>query len=160
MEPIAAQRYNESQRMEIRTLVRLASEAISYYWPMRTFVHHNPLHGLEDMPFDEGVSKGRQLLGGRGYLANEVFREYFKTGRILARHLDAALAPREEKRALKLGARDITHAEVLRARIVGNVPVPASDAFERVVGRHPDRAAIAALAEILRKAIPPAVCHS
>ena len=66
MEPIAAQRYNESQRMEIRTLVRLASEAISYYWPMRTFVHHNPLHGLEDMPFDEGVSKGRQLLGGRG----------------------------------------------------------------------------------------------
>ncbi len=40
--------------MELRTLIRLASEIIAYYWPMRTFVHHNPLHGLEDLPFEQG----------------------------------------------------------------------------------------------------------
>ncbi len=53
--------------MELKTLIHLASEIISYYWPMRTFVHHNPLHGLEDLPFEEGVRRGRRWLGGHGY---------------------------------------------------------------------------------------------
>ena len=43
--------YSETQRMQLRGLIRLSSEIIAYYWPMRTFVHHNPLHGLEDLPF-------------------------------------------------------------------------------------------------------------
>ena len=28
---------------------------------MRTFVHHNPLHGLEDLPFDEAVRQGATI---------------------------------------------------------------------------------------------------
>ena len=36
-----------TRRMEIRGVVKLAGEVIAQYWPMRTFVHHNPLHGLE-----------------------------------------------------------------------------------------------------------------
>ena len=36
----------EFQRMELRSLVKLASEPISHFWPMKTFIHHNPLHGL------------------------------------------------------------------------------------------------------------------
>ena len=34
----------EARRMELRARSGLASEVIAQYWPMRTFVHHNPLH--------------------------------------------------------------------------------------------------------------------
>src|SRR4249920_858309 len=115
MAQVATRPYSESQRMQIKTLVRLASESIAYYWPMRTFVHHNPLHGLEHLPFEEALQAVQQSLGGNGYLSNESFRDYFNTGRILPRHLDAVLKPRALSEQIKLGAREITHMDVLRA---------------------------------------------
>ena len=51
MAQMAATQYSESQRSELRALILLASEVIADYWPMRTFVHHNPLHGLEYLHF-------------------------------------------------------------------------------------------------------------
>ena len=48
--------------------IALASEAVAPFYPMRTFIHHNPLHGLEHLPFDEAIRKGRKLTGGNGYL--------------------------------------------------------------------------------------------
>jgi uncharacterized protein YbcC (UPF0753/DUF2309 family) len=49
---MAATQYSEAQRSELRALILLASEVIADYWPMRTFVHHNPLHGLEYLDFE------------------------------------------------------------------------------------------------------------
>ena len=82
----------EARRMELRGTIRLASEVIAQYWPMRTFVHHNPLHSLEYLPFTETVRRGHQFLGGNGYLPGDVYRRYLKSGRILVRHIDEALA--------------------------------------------------------------------
>lgn len=65
------QTFTDAQRMELRSYVQLAGEVIAQYWPMRNFIHHNLLHRLETQP-----------LGGRGNLNNEVFRRYFKSGRI------------------------------------------------------------------------------
>ena len=58
----------ETRRMELRGVIRLAGEVIAQYWPMRTFVHHNPLHSLEYLPFEETVRRGKQFMGGNGYL--------------------------------------------------------------------------------------------
>ena len=113
--PITQAPYSETQRMELRALIRLSSEIIAYYWPMRTFVHHNPLHGLEVHPFDEAVGRAQQLLGGKGYLANEIFRDYVRSGRILPRHLDLVLKPFAQDQSVKLGERTVTQLEVLRA---------------------------------------------
>ncbi|NJN70334.1 MAG: DUF2309 domain-containing protein [Nitrospira sp.] len=77
----------ESRRMELRGIVRLAGEVIAQYWPMRTFVHHNPLHGIEYLSFDEAVRRGKQFIGGNGYLPGDVYRRFLKTGRIQPRHL-------------------------------------------------------------------------
>ena len=76
----------ESKRMELRGVVRLAGEVIAQYWPMRTFVHHNPLHSLEYLPFEETVRRGKQFMGGSGYLPSEVYRHYLRSGRIRPEH--------------------------------------------------------------------------
>jgi uncharacterized protein YbcC (UPF0753/DUF2309 family) len=76
------QTFTDAERMELCSHVQLAGEVIARYWPMRTFIHHNPLHGLERLHFDEAVKRGTQLFSGRGYLSNEIFRRYVKHGRI------------------------------------------------------------------------------
>ena len=79
-----SQKFTDAERMELRSYVELAGEVISQYWPMRTFIHHNPLHGLESLPFDQAVERGALLFGGRAYLDNDIFRSYVKSGRIRA----------------------------------------------------------------------------
>ncbi|MGE5217116.1 MAG: DUF2309 domain-containing protein [Chloroflexota bacterium] len=149
---MSAPTYSESQRMEIRTLIHLASEAVSYYWPMRTFVHHNPLHGLEDLPFEKAVGQAARMLGGNGYLPSATFREYYHTGRILPRHLDAALRQRAHAKQVKLGVRDISHLEVLRACLLGGLSCPSEDIIDAALARHSDRDTIRALAQALSSA--------
>jgi hypothetical protein len=56
-------------RERLLSAIALASESVSQFWPMRTFIHHNPLHGFEHLPFDEAVRKACNLSGGRGYLS-------------------------------------------------------------------------------------------
>jgi uncharacterized protein YbcC (UPF0753/DUF2309 family) len=145
--------YSETQRMQLRGLIRLSSKIVAHYWPMRTFVHHNPLHGLEDLHFDEATRRAQQLLGGKSYLSNELFRDYFRSGRILQRHLDAALKPLAQNESVKLGARKITQLEVLRTHFLQGVAAPADEMLDAPVRRHPDRAAIEALADHLASAL-------
>jgi uncharacterized protein YbcC (UPF0753/DUF2309 family) len=112
--------YTDTERARLREIISLASEIIAPYYPMRTFVHHNPLHGLEHLHFDEAVRCGDQLLGGNGYLSNEIYRSYFKTGRILLRHVDVALRPLVRDLRIVLGDRSVTHLELLRACLLAN----------------------------------------
>src|SRR5689334_21407362 len=108
----------ESKRMELRGVVRLAGEVIAQYWPMRTFVHHNPLHSLEYLPFEETVRRGKQFMGGNGYLPSYQYREYYAAGRIRPEDLDAALKSLVRESQILIGARKLTHAEVLRACLI------------------------------------------
>jgi len=101
--------------MELRGVVRLAGEVIAKYWPMRTFIHHNPLHGLEYLPFHEAVRRGRTFLGGRGYLSGDTFRACLRSGRISLHHLDEVLRPLARDEAIIFGSCRISHQEVLRA---------------------------------------------
>jgi uncharacterized protein YbcC (UPF0753/DUF2309 family) len=105
----------DSRRMELRGVVRVAGEVIASYWPMRTFVHHNPLHGLEYLRFGDAIQLGKKFLGGCGYLAGAEYREYLRAGRIHETHLDAALAPHTRDEAVTAGRFLVSHAEVLRA---------------------------------------------
>lgn len=152
---IAATQYSETQRMELRAMILLASEIIADYWPMRTFVHHNPLHGLEYLPFEEAVSRAQQLLDSKGYLSVEIFRDYFRSGRILPDQLDAALAVRAENSHVQLGAHDVTFGEVLRACMLQDLSPPPADTLGTLLERHPDRNTIKSLARHLLSAVKP-----
>ena len=48
---------------------------MAQFWPMKRFVHHNPIHGLEHLPFDRAVREAQHLLGGNGYLSNREYRQ-------------------------------------------------------------------------------------
>ncbi|HUM40145.1 MAG TPA: Na-translocating system protein MpsB, partial [Nitrospira sp.] len=139
----------EARRMELRGTIRLASEVIAQYWPMRTFVHHNPLHSLEYLPFTETVRRGKQFLGGNGYLSGDMYRRYLKSGRILVRHVDDALVAQARPEEVDLGSCRIAHREVLRACLTHGLSHPTDEPLDRLMERAPDEEPIDALAERL-----------
>ncbi|TAJ26565.1 MAG: DUF2309 domain-containing protein, partial [Nitrospirae bacterium] len=149
----------ETRRMELRGMIRLASEVIAQYWPMRTFVHHNPLHSLEYLPFDETVKRGQQFLGGTGYLPSEVYRGYLRSGRILHRHLDDALAPLAQDRHLTLGPCHISHHEVLRACLTHGLSAPLDEPYDALMGRGLEAHQIEALADRLATVLSASTVH-
>ena len=106
----------QEERSHLRQVINEASEPIAPFWPMRTMVAQNPIHGLEYLPFDQAVQQGKDLLGGNGYLPNDEYRQLYREGRIATEHIQRALArvgPREDSNdSIKIGnlllsARDI-----------------------------------------------------
>jgi len=136
----------ETRRMELRGVVRLAGEVIAQYWPMRTFVHHNPLHSLEYLPFEEAVRRGKQFLGGNGYLPSHLYRSYLRSGRIQPRHLDAALTPLVRDKHLTIGSRTVPHSEVIRACLAEGLCMPIEEPLDAQGDHDPHHQLIKSLA--------------
>ncbi len=86
-------------RLKVRSMIYVASEPIPRFWPMRTFIHHNPLFGLEHLPFPEAVEEGSRLFHGRGYLPRSHYQGYRREGKIddaaLRRYLQGFLAQQQ-----------------------------------------------------------------
>ena len=59
---------------------------------MRTFIHHNPLHGLEEPLFDQAVS-GRTTARGKGYLPGALYRRYGRRAVTVRKILTHVLTP-------------------------------------------------------------------
>lgn len=155
MTPDARASWTDADRMRLRGLIVPAGEIIATYWPMRTFVHHNPLHGLESLPFDQAVTEARDRLGGRGYLSNEKFRDFYRSGRIRPRHLEEALEPVVcRMNTVMIGERKLSPVEILRAHLLSGLTAPAADVLPSLVALHPDRTLIEALARHLGGGLP------
>ena len=81
------------RRLRIRAMVQVAGEPIPSFWPMRTFIHHNPLFGLEHLPFHEAVREGERLFHAHGSLPRSLYQRYLAQGTVDA----AALAEQVER---------------------------------------------------------------
>ena len=123
----------ENQRMELRSLVKLASEPISQMWPMDTFIAHNPLHGLEHLPFDDAVDQAKQIRGGEGYQPNQEYRHYFHEGRIPQEAINEALRQPSRNEFVTLGNRRMSHLETLRTILIHGTGYMASDVASAVL---------------------------
>ncbi len=66
-------------------MIYLAGEPIPYFWPMRSFIHHNPLHGLEHPPFSEAVEEGRRMFHAKGFLNGPIISVTWSRGRSIRR---------------------------------------------------------------------------
>ncbi len=88
------------RRLKIRAIAHVAGEAIPNYWPMRTFIHHNPLYGLEHLPFEQAAAEGGRLFHARSYLERPVQQRYLAEGKVdvavLAGQVTGFLAGRPE----------------------------------------------------------------
>ena len=69
-------------KAEVRSLVFVAGEPIPLFWPMRSFIHHNPLQGLEKMNFEDAVAEGERLFHAKGFLHRNVYQTYCSEGKI------------------------------------------------------------------------------
>jgi hypothetical protein len=49
---------------------------------MRTFIHHNPLYGLEHLPFEQAVAMGERLFHARGFLPRVQQQRALAAGRV------------------------------------------------------------------------------
>ena len=72
--------------LKIRSMVTVAGEFLPFVWPMRNFIHHNPLHGLEHLPFEEAVERASALFHARGYLRRTEYQALLREG-----HIDPAV---------------------------------------------------------------------
>jgi len=70
------------EKLKIRSMIYVAAEPIPFFWPMRSFIHHNPLHGLEHLPFAEALDKGAKVFHGRSYLPRSIYQSYLKQNKI------------------------------------------------------------------------------
>ena len=144
--------------MEVLSLVKLASEPISHYWPMQTFIHHNPLHGLEHLPFGEAINEATRFLGGQGYLPNTEYRNYHRAGRITLDAIDEALKNQSENQLIAIGNRKISHLEALRAILINGTGYTAPDVASALLQEYQDDNDVKALIERLQalsKSNPP-----
>ena len=109
-------------RDQVRQIVLNASEPIAPFWPMRTMVAQNPIHGLEYLPFDQAVRKGKDLLGGNGYLANREYRKFYRNGRITKDSFERAFArvgPRPDGQVpIEVGSRKVTPKDVWQSHVL------------------------------------------
>ncbi len=109
-------------RDQVRQIVLDASEPIAPFWPMRTMVAQNPIHGLEYLPFDEAVRKGKDLLGGNGYLANEEYRQFYRNGRITKEGFNRAFSrvgPSQDGQVpIEVGSRKVTPKDVWQLHVL------------------------------------------
>lgn len=141
-------------RTKLRDDVKSANEVIAGFWPMRTFVHHNPLHSLEYLKFDEAAQRGKQYLNGKGYLPNYMYREYFKLGRILPRHVDSVLEKQAQNEQISIGSRQIGHKDVLRTCLTERISSAEEDLSGVNTPSDPDYELVKALSDRLASAIP------
>lgn len=118
---------SESERAELSSLVNLSCEPVSHFWPMKTFIHHNPLHGLEHLHFEEAINQAERFLKGRGYLSNNQYRRYFKEKRINEESIIGALKDISKKDNIIFGDQDLSHQDVLKAILIHGTGTVATD---------------------------------
>jgi uncharacterized protein len=75
----------------LRHAIERAAHLLPAQGPITVFIHHNPLHAFEDLPFDQAIARGAKLLGCEPYLPESRYRDALMTGRIRADDLFAVL---------------------------------------------------------------------
>jgi uncharacterized protein YbcC (UPF0753/DUF2309 family) len=138
------------KRLKIRSMVTMAGEVLPFFWPMRNFIHHNPLHGLEHLPFEEAVAEASRLFHARGYLRRADYQRLMARGSIDPAVLEALVADFVQDWLAEHGAQDDpVLADLLRRFLTAmltqmdqpapGVDMPRAEAVLSAMKRHTDK---------------------
>ena len=81
-----------SHPIPLDQIVKRVGHYLPSQGPIRVFIHHNPLHAFEQLPFEQAVVAAGEEFGRAAYLSEEVYREAFALGRIADADLQEVLA--------------------------------------------------------------------
>jgi hypothetical protein len=93
---LASRGITAEMRHHLEHEVEHLSHVLPGQGPIDTFIHHNTLHGFQHLHFEKALAEAQKVVGGRGYLTLEQFRQHYATGRITDEDLAVALRERDE----------------------------------------------------------------
>ncbi|MBL1243782.1 MAG: DUF2309 family protein [Sulfurimonas sp.] len=68
--------------MSIIEKLNAVKSTVPHYWPIGSFIHHNPLKGFENMHFKDGLSKAQSIFGGKVYMDSSYYKDLYEEGKI------------------------------------------------------------------------------
>ena len=102
-----------AMREQVQHALHHFAHMLSEQGPMNiTFVHNNTLLGLQKQAFPAAIAEAQRVLGGRGYLPNETYRQHYRNGRIDDTDIAAAFAASTDAAALDRAVCRVEGADV------------------------------------------------
>ncbi len=105
----------------IRVIEQLA-ELLPAQGPISIFIHHNTLHALEQLPFEEAVEHAAERLGCQPFLSESRYRDKLASGRILAADVEALLKEQLGSRGAAQVAGVCPRLDLWRAIVLHGIP--------------------------------------
>src|SRR5947207_339501 len=90
--------------------------------PISIFIHHNTLHALEHLPFEEAVEQAALRLGCEPYLVEARYRDKLASGRILAGDVSFVLNEQLGERAATNVAGVGSRLDLWRVVVLHGIP--------------------------------------
>ena len=128
--------------------------------PISIFIHHNPLHAFEHLPFEQAVELAAARLGRQPFLSEARYRQKLASGRIVARDVETLLVDELGADATMAVGGVVCRLDLWRAIVLHGIPAAAgrelswileeTDALSRFRTDVPAsaRSAVAALREL------------
>lgn len=93
--------------------------------PISIFIHHNTLHALEALPFEDAVERAADRLGCEPFLAESRYRDKLASGRIRATDVEALLKEQLEPGGAHDVAGVVSRFDLWRAVVLHGIPSAA-----------------------------------
>lgn len=66
----------------IKQKINKVKHIIPHYWPIKTFIHHNPLIAFEKLKFNEAVEKAKEIFESKVYMDCQYYIDLYMSGNI------------------------------------------------------------------------------
>ncbi|MBX9690269.1 MAG: DUF2309 domain-containing protein [Candidatus Obscuribacterales bacterium] len=143
----------DEKRLTIRSLAKLASEVVAQYWPIGTFVHHNPLHELENLNFFDAVDRVHEILGARRFLPKELYRQRLENGEIEVSTVDAVLSETTNNTSITVAGRIVDKLSVRREILIHGIELPSKPQLQCLWDIDPEQELLDGIVSSLKSSV-------
>ncbi|MGH2570944.1 MAG: putative inorganic carbon transporter subunit DabA, partial [bacterium] len=102
--------------------------------PLSVFIHHNPLHAFEELPFEQAVVAAARTLGRKAFLPEERYREELSRGRITEADVATVLDEDLGARGRELVGGVSTRSELRRRLALHGIPEARGAPLDWILG--------------------------